>query len=465
METGESFNNGHAVVIGGSIAGLLAGRVLINHFDKVSIIERDYFPETPAERKGIPQSTQLHILLTRGQQILEDLFPGLRDEIIAQGAVVLDMGRDVEWLSPFGWAKRFDSGFEALSFTRPILDWLIHHRLQAFANLHFIEGGYVTGLINSADGTRVKGVKIKTNNQVGKQEVDLDADLVVDASGYGSYAGKWLNAIGYMAPEETFITAQIGYASRLYEIPSDFDADWKGVYMQAAPPERTSMGVLYPVEKNRWVVGVCDTTPGNRLIDESEFLENLRTLPSPIIYEAVKTAKPLTPIRRFQPPGNTLRHYEALKQLPECFVALGDSVCSFTPIYGQGMTVAALGVLQLEECLIEIKASGTLNGLTAKFQKRLAKINASPWIAATSQDAKYPSVKGITKQPTGAEKFIGWYMNQVMKLTTKNTQTTLTLFEVFHMLKSAGALFRPQIILQVLKQVLTERSDKISNQS
>jgi 2-polyprenyl-6-methoxyphenol hydroxylase-like FAD-dependent oxidoreductase len=454
METRKPFNNSHAVVIGGSIAGLLTGRVLINHFDKVTIIERDYFPETPEPRKGIPQSTQLHILLTRGQQILENLFPGLRNEIIAQGAVVLDMGRDVEWLSPFGWAKRFDSGFEALSFTRPILDWLLHHRLQAFDNLHFVEGAYVTGLIQSPDGRRVTGVK--TNN-----EIDLNADLVVDASGYGSRAGKWLEAIGYTAPEETFITAQIGYASRLYEIPLDFNADWKGIYMQAAPPERTSMGVLYPVEGNRWVVGVCDTTPGNRLIDESEFLESLQTLPSPIIYQAVKTAKPLTPIRRFQPPGNTLRHYETLKRQPESFIALGDSVCSFTPIYGQGMTVAALAAIELENCLIEMKASGTLNGLAAKFQKRLAQINASPWIAATSQDAKYPSVKGIIKQPTGAEKFIMWYMNQVMKLTTKNTQITLTLFEVFHMLKSGGALFHPQIILQVLQQVFTERSGKI----
>lgn len=121
----------HALVIGGSVAGLLAGRVLADHFDQVTIIERDRFPETPEPRKGIPQCTQLHILLTRGRRMLEQLFPGLQDELVAAGAVVLDMGADVEWLNPFGWAMRFPSGFQALSFTRYVLDWLIQRRMAA----------------------------------------------------------------------------------------------------------------------------------------------------------------------------------------------------------------------------------------------------------------------------------------------------------------------------------------------
>ena len=131
MIQGSSALGRHTIVIGGSMAGLLTARVLSDYFEQVTILERDHFPiEAPAPRKGVPQCTQLHILLTRGRQIMEDLFPGLETELIDAGAAVLDMGADVEWLNPFGWAARFPSGFKALSFSRYILDWLIHRRLS-----------------------------------------------------------------------------------------------------------------------------------------------------------------------------------------------------------------------------------------------------------------------------------------------------------------------------------------------
>ena len=217
------------------------------------------------------------------------------------------------------------------------------------------------------------------------------------------------------------------------------------------------MGVLYPIENNHWIVGVCNTYPNQPSKDENAFLEALKQLPSPIIYNTVKNAKAITPVEVYHPPGNRLRHYEKLTHQPERFIVLGDAVCSFTPIYGQGMTVAALGAMTLNDCLENIvKKRSNLSGLTKTFQKRLAKINANPWIAATSQDAKYPSVKGMITTPSMAEKFIGWYMNQVIRLTTtaNNSQTTLALTEVFHMLKSAGTLFKPAIALQILKQNL-----------
>lgn len=454
-----------AIVIGGSITGLLTAKVLTNYFKRVTIVERDRFPERPEPRKGIPQCTQLHILLTRGRQIIEELFPGICDELVTQGAATVDMIGDVKWLNPFGWAKRFPSGFMALSFSRYILDWLIYQRLIATDSIDFLEQAHVTELVSSKYDKAVSGVKIKQRDDTG-QKIDqtLLADLVVDASGYSSKAPQWLEAIGYQAPKETRITTGMGYASRLYEIPSDFQADWKGVYIQAAPPKRTRMGVLYPIENNRWIVGVCDTTPNRPSKEETAFLEALRQLPSPIIYNAVKQAKPATSIRIYYPPGNRLRHYEKLARQPERFVILGDAVCSFTPIYGQGMTVAALGAIILGKCLTEISQDRSLNlcGLAKTFQTRLAKINADPWIAATSQDAKYPSVEGITKAPSIAEKLIGWYLDRVICLTTtaKNPETAIALSEVFHMIKSAGTLFHPRITLQVLKQAMGGQTKK-----
>ncbi|MGV2831803.1 FAD-dependent oxidoreductase [Myxosarcina sp. GI1(2024)] len=454
-----------AIVIGGSITGLLTAKVLTNYFERVTVVERDRFPEQPKPRKGIPQCTQLHILLTRGRQIMEELFPGICDELVTQGAATVDMIGDVKWLNPFGWAKRFPSGFMALSFSRYILDWLIYQRLMATDGIDFLEQAYVTELLSGKEDKAVSGVKIKQPDEARqKTNKTLLADLVVDASGYSSNAPQWLEAIGYQAPEETRITTGMGYASRLYEIPSNFQADWKGVYIQAAPPERTKMGVLYPIENNHWIVGVCATTPNRPSKDEAVFLEALRQLPSPIIYDAVKQAKPVTPIGVYHPPGNRLRHYEKLARQPERFVVLGDAVCSFTPIYGQGMTVAALGAITLGKSLEEIaqQQSPNLSGLAKTFQTRLAKINADPWIAATSQDAKYPSVEGITKAPSIPEKLIGWYLDRVIGLTTtaKNPKTAIALSEVFHMLKSAGTLFHPRIALQVLKQAIGGKTEK-----
>lgn len=452
-----------AIVIGGSIAGFLTAKVLTNYFQQVTIVERDPFPNQPEPRKGIPQCTQLHILLTRGRQIMEELFPGICDDLMAQGAAKVDMIGDVKWLNPFGWAKRFPSGFMALSFSRYILDWLIYQRLSTITSIDFVEQAYVTELLPSKNNQAVSGVRIKQREHNGKKiDKTLQADFIVDASGYSSNAPQWLEAMGYEAPEETKITTGMGYASRLYEIPHNFQEDWQGVYIQVAPPERTAMGVLYPIENNRWIVGVCATTPNRPSKDETAFLRALKQLPSPIIYNAVKQAEPATPIGIYHPPGNRLRHYEKLTRQPERFVVLGDAICSFTPVYGQGMTVAALGAMALGECLKKISQNqpSHLSGLGKTFQTKLAKINADPWIAATSQDAKYPSVKGMTKAPSVPEKLIGWYMDQVICLTTTadNPQTVIALSEVFHMLKSATTLFHPRIALQVLKiQVVGSR--------
>lgn len=447
----------HAVVIGGSIAGLLTARVLTDYFEQVTLIERDRFPLQPEPRRGIPQCTQLHILLTRGRQIIEDLFPGLEAELIAQGAVTVDMGADVEWLNPFGWTARFPSGFTVLSFSRYILDWLIYRRLAEMSQLHFLEESYVTQLISTPDGTSIAGVRVKQRQQTGEtQEQTLLADLVVDASGCSSQAPEWLKALGYEVPKQTTIATDMGYITRTYEIPAGFESDWKGVYLQAAPPERTLMAILYPIENNRWLLGFCAAPPHRLSKDEAALLDGLQQLPSPLIYNALKDAKPCTPIGIYYPPGNRLCHYETLKRQPERFVVLGDAVCSFTPIYGQGMTVAALGVKTLDACLQNIvrQPSPSLTGLAKTFQKRLAQINAEPWIVATTQDAKYPSVRGITNAPSAPSKFMGWYMNQVINLTVSDPQTTLSFFEVMHMVKSAGTLFQPRIMLQVLKQVL-----------
>ncbi|WP_414582613.1 FAD-dependent oxidoreductase [Scytonema sp. PCC 10023] len=450
----------HAVVIGGSMAGLLAARVLTDHFDRVTIIERDLFPEKPMPRKGVPQSQHFHGLLMRGRIILEEFFPGLQDELVAAGAPVLDMGADTAWFTPAGcWAARFQSGLHTLMCSRDLLDWSIRRRLSAFANVSFLEECNVTGLLPNSDGMAVIGVSVRFCNQLERgntNEEQLYADLVVDASGRASKAFQWLKALGYMPPEETVVDASLGYASRIYQIPSGFRADWKGIYIHASPPTCTRTSALSPIEGNRWMVSLCGADPDYPPTNEAGFLEFTRGLASPMTYNAIKDAEPISSIFSYHAQGNRLRHYERLPRQPEGFVVVGDAVCTFSPIYAQGMTIAALGAITLDRCLREERRAwrGNMVGLARRFQKKLGKVNSVPWLAATSQDYRYPGVKGNSKTPGYAERLMQWYMDQVILLAAKNPNVCLVFFEVMHMLKPSAVLFQPSIFVQVLRQVL-----------
>ncbi|MEG5066574.1 2-polyprenyl-6-methoxyphenol hydroxylase-like oxidoreductase, partial [Microcoleus sp. B3-A4] len=210
----------HAIIIGGSLAGLLTSRVLAKHFDRVSIVEGDFFSEQPAPRPGIPQSRHLHILLNRGKIILEQLFPGWENELIAAGAPSLDP-RSIRWFSPAGWAPQSTPDLnDLIMFSRDLLDWQIRRRLTENMNVHFLEGGTVTGLLANASCTEVAGVSVRFRDSQNPGNIhaeNLYADLVVDAGGKVSKTPQWLKSLGYEPPQETAINAFVGYASRIYE--------------------------------------------------------------------------------------------------------------------------------------------------------------------------------------------------------------------------------------------------------
>ncbi len=454
----DSPTGSHALVIGGSITGLLAGRVLADHFDRVTIIEKDYFPEKPAFRPGVPQSPHLHFLLMRGRLILEELFGGFTEDLMAADAQLLDMTADIAWLKPFGWAVRFPSDFKILTLSRDLLDWYLHKRLLALKLVNFVEGGYVTGLLSQNDG-KVTGVSVRIRDRecVSKKEnhtssknsyqKEIQADLVVDASGRNSQAPQWLEALGYQAPKETIVNAHPGYASRIYQIPAEFQADWKALYLQASPPKRNRAGIVYPIEGDRWTVGTFSIAPDYPPGDEVGFLEFLRNLASPIIYDTLKNAHPLSPIYTYRPSGNRWRYYEQLPKQPEGFIVTGDAVCTFSPIYGQGLTVSALGAVTLDQCLQD-----GLMGVERRFQKELSKVVAVPWLTAITQDARYSGVEG--KSQSFKDCLMQGYMDGVDELATTNPDICLKLFEVMHMLKSPNSLLEPALAIRVLKQTL-----------
>jgi flavin-dependent dehydrogenase len=442
----------HAVVIGGSIAGLLAGRVLSDHFDRVTIVERDRFPETPVPRRGLPQERHLHILLARGRNTIAQLFPGIGDELIEAGAEVLDAGGDIAWLTPAGWGTRFRAEIQSFACSRSLLDWIIRRRLSVVRNVAVIEETDVVGLRLATHDARVAEVVVRERDATaaGRVERTIPTDLVVDASGRSSRTPEWLESLGFERPEETMVNAHLGYASRLYKRPRDAPADWKCLYLQAAPPDRTRAGVVFPIEGGRWTVTLGGIGGDHPPTDEAGFLEFMRSLPSQRLFEAVAGAEPLSPIVGYRATENRWRHYERMSRRPERLLVLGDAACTFNPVYGQGMTMAALAALALDESLRRQRAqrTGTLDGMAGRFQRALARINKAPWVLATSEDFRSPIVEGA--RPGLSSRVMHRYLDRLVAHTTRDADLRKVFLGVLHMIDPPAALYRPSTICKVL---------------
>lgn len=454
-DSGEGRRGGrHAVVVGGSMAGLLAARVLADRFERVTVVDRDRFPEVPDHRKGVPQSRHAHGLLARGQMIIGRLFPGIADELFAAGAVaggeetlaiVSPAGK-----LPLGEADSEEGGGKGFFASRFLLEWHVRRRLAGYEGVGFMTDREVTGLIASEDNGRVVGVRVRRRD--GREEAELlRADLVVDASGRNSKAPRWLVELGYEAPPEETINSGIGYASRFYNRPDDWPADWEGIIVNGRAPDNPRAGLILPIEDGKWHVTVGGFAGNHPPTDEEGFLEWARSLPDPSIYEAIRVAEPITAIRGYRTPQNRLRRFERLDRWPEGFVVTGDAVCAFNPIYGQGITVSAMDAELLEESLRH--KGGAEPGFARRFQRELAKVVAAPWLVASSEDLRW-GVESEGVRTTLKTKFIHRYMDLVLRRARKDADVARTYMGVIGMLEPPSSLFGPKVMARVLWEAM-----------
>jgi 2-polyprenyl-6-methoxyphenol hydroxylase-like FAD-dependent oxidoreductase len=475
-----------AIVLGGSIAGQLAARVLSEYFDEVLIIERDSYPQEIAVRKGVPQARHVHTLLMRGQQILERLFPGIEADLADAGAPALEWTSDALGWSSSGWLPRFHSHLKTHTCSRELLEGTILRRMYAYKNIRLIENTDVIGLLPDAANIGVAGVRVRARAGVGEgssasvptgrggagsaggspagggAEEDLLADFVVDASGRESKAAEWLEALGYPRPEDTTINAFLGYASRIYQRPATLKAEWKSVLIGAMPPKVLLGGVIYPIEGDRWLVTLSGRSKDYPPTDDAGFVEFARTFANPLIYDAIKDAMPLSTIAGYRRTENRLRHYERLERFPERFVALGDAVCAFNPVYGQGMTTAALGAETLGRLMQAQRkqhADGDLTGLSRRFQQALAKVTATPWLMATGEDLRCPGVEGgqELRKKSVVRSWLRSYLERVRMLSARDAATFQLFLEVAHLLRPPTAFFQPRVAAKVLWQLVLKQ--------
>ncbi|MBD1844895.1 monooxygenase [Cyanobacteria bacterium FACHB-63] len=430
----------HAIVIGGSMAGLLAARVLSEQFERVTIVDRDQLPFTAEPRRGVPQSVQPHVLFSKGYQILEELFPGIGETLAARGAVAFDWGKDFLYFQKGNWAPTTEAaiGLKSYTCTRPLLESTVRQRVSSLPNVEFLQNQRVIGLWGNA--TSIQGIKL--------QQGSLSAQLVVDASGRSTHLPEWLQDLGLTPPPMTVVDPGLGYATRRYRIPAEAQPNAKIVLISQEAPNQPRLGYLAQVEADQWIATLGGYGRDYPPIDDRDFLQFAQSLSDPLFYEAIVHAEPLSEIQAHRATVNRLYHYEKIK-LPDGLVAIGDAVCALCPIYGQGMTVSAMSSLVLRRWLQQSRNS-TFNGMS--FQKQLAQSNAFPWSIATSSDSKFPTTKGAIP-PTWAGKLFQAYGDRLAVRAQNDVDLHLQFLQIGHMLKSPSLLFHPRLMLKALLSV------------
>jgi 2-polyprenyl-6-methoxyphenol hydroxylase-like FAD-dependent oxidoreductase len=382
-----------AVVLGASMGGLLAARVLADFYDTVTVVERDTLSDEPVIRRGVPQGRHLHVLLARGAQILDELFPGFLEELVADGAPVWDDGDLSKLHLSFGNHVVLRTGKiarepKALAVhmpSRPFLECHVGQRLRVMSSVTILSGHEVAELTSTPDRSRVTGVRV-VNRQDGAER-ELAADVVVDATGRGAHTPAFLESLGYRRPTEDHIVMHTNYASQLVRIQP---GTLHEMLVDIGPaPDRPRGMFLAGYENDTWmftVFGMVGHRPPGDFAGMLSFAQDY--CPAHLL-AAIRDAEPVGGVAHHHLPSSQWRRYDRMRHLPDGLLVCGDAICSFNPIYGQGMTVAALEAAALRECL---RRGGA--GLPRRYFRASAKPIGVAWQMAATTDLTVPGVVG-----------------------------------------------------------------------
>ena len=429
---------GQAVVLGGSLAGLLTARVLADLFGTVVIVERDRLATGPEQRRGLPQGKQIHALLTGGQRVLEDLLPGLTAEIAAEGAPVVDALADMRLSFNGHRLRQAVSGLTHVSASRPLLESLVRERTRSLPSITVLDACEVVGLVGLGD--RVNGVRVLRRGGRRGEEV-LEADLVVDACGRGSRSSRWLTELGYPTPPEERIPIDLGYTTRRFRLPADvLDGDVGVLHSPTAGRPRGA--ALARLENDVWMLTLVGVQADHPPADLDGFAAFTAAVNCPEINTAIHYGEPIdTPIS-FRFPASVRHRYERVR-LPRNLVVLGDSLCSFNPVYGQGMTVAALEARALGDRL-----RGDRDTPSQIVMASLARIVDVPWQLANAADRPFLTSAG-NRRSRGS--LVDIYVERVLTAATYDPAAGRAFLRVSGLLDPPRTLFQPDLLWRALR--------------
>ncbi len=442
-----------AVVIGGSVAGLIAAKAIAPYFKEVVLLEKDTLNDENGLHKGVGQGGHAHVLLPSGLELLKQLLDLPTLDLEAYGIVPADTASELKWFQFGVWKTRFHSGIDMGWCYRSLFEWRVRQAVLSVGNMRIESPARVTGLLMSSSGHHVAGVsyKVPDSKNAGISH-KLTADLVIDASGRGTHAPQWLEGAGIASVEQDEIRVQVAYTTRCFSFPPGVsDAlDWKVLTIYAEPPYDRRGGLIYPIGDNKWMATLVGGSGEVAPMALDGYLDFAQSLPQPDIYRLLKKAIPIDEPCRYQCPGSLWRRYDCMKKWPGHFAVIGDAVCSFNPIYGQGIT-AALKDVQALRSVLE-KTTADLSGSSMmRLQKMIAKGKAVPWYMAACPDFIYPETRG--KRPPCLGMTNG-YLKALMKLAGRDRVVHQRFIEVFTYLKSPLVLLAPSIMAKVLGQKL-----------
>jgi len=436
----------HAVVLGAGMAGLATAQVLSNYFSRVTVLERDLLPVEPAPRSGTPQSPHAHALLAGGLNALQFLFPRFEQDLLKAGAVRTRAGREIRLERPgFDPFPSRDLGFDIFSMSRPLLEAVVRRRVQENSSVTIQNRHRATEIVASPDTLRVEAVRCDGEDG---RALTIDADFVVEATGRGNLTLQLLERLGLQKPEETEIGIDQAYSTTIVERPRDHGIAWEGVMVLPSAPESSRGGFVFPIENQQWIVSIGgnhgDAPPGDR----QGFLDFVKSFRTSTIYDAVKSARPMTDIVRFRLPASSRRHFERLETFPKGLLAIGDAICRFNPVFGQGMSVADREALTLNELL---KGDLPTDRLAKEFFAAIQPIIETPWGVAQS-DFVYPATRGI--RPADFAQRIQYNMG-LTKLAAQDFEVHKLLAEVQHLMRPQSALREPALATRVMALVVS----------
>ncbi|WP_207479413.1 FAD-dependent oxidoreductase [Arenibaculum pallidiluteum] len=429
-----------AIIIGAGIGGLASAGAVAPYFDTVLVLERDELPIQPIPRRGAPQSTQLHVVLAGGMQALCDLFPGFDNDLLCAGSTQIEMSDlSVEFPQVDPLPRRDLPGLHVFGMTRPLLEFTLRNRVLALQNVEIRDRCSVVEINPSLEGAAT-GVRYERPN--GEQQI-LWADLVIDAAGLNSLTKPFLQAAGFATPDETTIGVDISYASAIFELPPGV-TNWKAVVTLPEAPAESTTGMVFRIDNDRWMTLIAKIHSKDAPRDWDEMLAAARSLRTHSLYDIIRHARHPERILRFGFPESIRRHYERLERFPRGLLPIGDAICRFNPVYGQGMTVAAQEALILNQILAgRVGTTDSLSGLAETFFHRAEPKISAAWAMGTGADFAYEQTTGV--RPPDLEK--GMQMNlAIRRLAVKDAEVHRRLIAAFHLVIPLEQLYEPELM-------------------
>lgn len=446
-----------AVVLGGSHTGMLAARALAGLAERVVVVERDVLPDGPAPRKGLPQARHAHMLWSGGVQAVEELIPGVTGALRAAGARRTPVTTDMVVMGARGWFRRWPESHHVILAGRDLLDATIREQVLRDERIELLGGVEVLG--PQGDGGAVTGVRVRARGGVARDDAAapepgtewvIPAGLVVDATGRGSRAGRWLEDLGLPAVERREVDSGLAYASRLYRAPEQARSGYPIVNVQPDPGDGTPgrAGFLLPIEDGHWIVTLNGTRGGEPSPSDDDFVRFAREeLRHPVIGELLERAEPVSGVSYTRATVNRRHFYERMPAWPENFVVLGDALAAYNPLYGHGLAVAAQSAVILRDT-VRRRGWGTA-GLARRVQKAVARPVGTAWDLAVGQDV---FCEGATEDgPTLRDRLVAAYVGRLMLTATGNGRIARRVTDVTSLERGPGVLLTPAVLLAALR--------------